>query len=122
MLALICMLLAAGLTYWHQRSSSRLRRSALRELKHLETHTRDDVQLASELQNLLRRYAIAAYGREMTANLSGDDWLAFVVAHGGAELSGETGQNLLRAAYGSHLLTNRTPWLKGAGDFLRGQR
>lgn len=118
----ISLLLAAGLIYWHRRSSRRLRRAALRELRQLETHACDDLQLAGGLQDLLRRYAVAVYGRETVAKLSGEDWLAFVVAHGGAELAGEAGQGLLRAAYGSRLLNNRTPWLDGARGFLRGRR
>lgn len=122
LLALVFLLLVAGLSYWYLRPLSRLRRSALRELRHLEAHAHNDIQLAGELQDLLRRYAIAVYGREAVGSLSGNDWLAFVVAHGGKELAGETGQDFLCAAYGSRLLYDRTPWLKGARDFLRGRR
>ena len=122
LLLLICVSLVAGLSYWYWRPSQRLRRIALRELDHLQTHAHDDGQLAGALQNLLRRYAIAAYGRETVGELSGDDWLAFLVAHGGKDLAGETGRELLRAAYGSRMLYDHTPWLQGARDFLRGRR
>lgn len=121
-LALLLLLLAGGLVYWLLRPSNRLSRAALHELKQLESHPGDDGQLASELENLLRRYAIAIYGREKVANLSGDAWLAFVAAHGGTELAGEPGQSLLRAAYGSPVQIDRTLWLKGARDFLRRRR
>lgn len=117
-LALALLLLFAGLGYWLRHPRNRLRRIALRELKRLETRSVDDAVLASELEHLLRRYAIAAYGRETVAQLSGADWLAFLAAHGGAELAGETGQNLLRAAYGSPTQIDRAGWLRGARNFL----
>ena len=122
MLGFICVLIAAGLAYWYWRTPSRLRRAALRELDHMETHARNDIQLAGELQDLLRRYAVAVYGREMVANLSGAGWLAFLASHGGRELTGEAGQSLLRAAYGSRYLYDRTLWLQGARGFLKGRR
>ncbi|MHB1590172.1 MAG: DUF4381 domain-containing protein [Sulfuricella sp.] len=118
-LLLLLLLVVGALAYWFRRQPNRLSRAALRELKQLETHPGDDVQLASELEHLLRRYALATYGRDRVANLSGDAWLAFVSAHGGAELAGETGQSLLRAAYGSRVQTERARWLKGARNFLR---
>jgi len=121
-LALLTLAIVAALIYWYRRAPSRLRRAALRELKQLESRRGDDLQLAGELQDLLRRYAVASYGREAVANLSGESWLAFIVAHGGKELAGEAGQSLLRAAYGSRLLNDRTPWLQGARGFLRGKR
>ena len=121
-LALAILLIAAVLVYRHQRRSARLSRAALHELDELAKHSHDDLQLASDLQNLLRRYAVTAWGREHVANLNGDAWLAFIVAHGGKELSGEAGQSLLRAAYGNRLLNDRTPWLNGARSFLRRQR
>ena len=121
-LALLSLLIAAALIYRHQCRSGRLRRAALHELDELEKHSHDDLQLASNLQNLLRRYAVSVYGREQVANLSGDDWLAFIVAHGGKELSGEAGQSLLRAAYGNRMLNDHVPWLTGARNFLRRRR
>lgn len=120
--ALLTLAMVVALIYWHRRTPSRLRRAALRELKQLESRRSDDLQLASDLQNLLRRYAVAAYGRETVANLSGAAWLDFVIAHGGSKLAGEAGQSLLRAAYGNRMLHDRTPWLQGARGFLRGKR
>lgn len=121
-LALLLLLLAGGWAYWFRRPANRLSRAALRELKRMESHSGDDIQLASELEYLLRRYALAAYGRDRAANLSGDAWLAFVAAHGGTELAGEAGQSLLRAAYGSRMQSERARWLKGARNFLRRRR
>lgn len=122
LLAAILLLLVAALTYWYRRPSSRLRRIALRNLKHLESQVNDDMQLACALQDLLRRYAIAAYGRDVVAHLSGTDWLTFIAARGGKILAGEAGQTLLRAAYGGQLQHHRAAWLIGAKDFLRGRK
>ena len=121
-LALLLGLIAAALVYRLRRPSVRLRRVALRELKRLEDGPNDDVRLAGELEQLMRRYAIAVHGREAVARLSGSSWLAFVVAHGGKELAGEAGQSLLRAAYGSPVKIDRTRWLEGARGFLRARR
>lgn len=117
--AALLALTAGALIYWLRHPSQQLRRTALRELKLLETCTDDDAGLAKELEHLMRRYALAAYGREAMANLSGDAWLAFVVAKGGAELAGEAGRNLLQAAYGGHVQGDRSCWLQGARNFLR---
>lgn len=122
LLLLLFVLVAAGMAYWYWRPSRRLRRIALRELSLLEMHVHDDLQLARDLQNLLRRYAVVAYGRETVANLSGEEWLAFIATHGGRELAGESGQDLLHAAYGGRMLYDHGPWLQGAQNFLRGRR
>jgi hypothetical protein len=121
-LALSVLLLAGGLVYWLRRASRQPRRIALRELARLEQGSGDDVQLARELEHLMRRYALAVHGREAVAGLSCEDWLAFIVAHGGASLSGETGRNLLRAAYGSPGSADRAGWLNGAREFMRSRR
>ncbi|ADE11083.1 DUF4381 domain-containing protein [Sideroxydans lithotrophicus] len=121
-LAALVLMIAAAAIYWYRRKPNRLRRAALRELRQLQMHAHDDAHLASALQDLLRRYAIAAYGREQVAHLSGNDWLDFLIAHGGNTLAGEAGESLLRAAYGSRMLNDRAPWLQGARDFLRGRR
>lgn len=117
-LALLLGLIAAGLVYVVRRPSVRLRRTALRELKRLEGGTNDDARLAGELELLMRRYAVAVYGRETVAHLSGSAWLDFVVAHGGKDLAGDAGQALLRAAYGSSAPADRVCWLKGVRGFL----
>ena len=121
-LALLLGLIAAALVYWFRSPSARLRRAALRELKRLERGPNDDVRLAGELEQLMRRYAVAAYGREAAARLSGADWLAFVVEHGGTELAGEAGHLLLRAAYGSPAAVDRARWLRGARGFVGARR
>lgn len=119
--ALLLLLLTAALAYaWRRRPPPRPRRLALRELLRLES-VADDAELARALQDLLRRYAVAAYGRATVAGLDGAAWLAFLVEHGGTELAGEPGQALLRAAYGSPAGADRERWLKGARGFLGGR-
>lgn len=107
------------LIYRARRQATKLSRAALQELKQLETKPINDTQLAIELERLLRRYAIAAYGRETVASLSGAAWLEFVVSHGGTELAGTSGSSLIGAAYGSKVVAERDSWLRGAANFLR---
>ncbi|MDA8127958.1 MAG: DUF4381 domain-containing protein [Betaproteobacteria bacterium] len=121
-LALLLALLAAVWIYRLRRPAGRLRRAALREFERLDSESNDDVRLAAELEHLMRRYAVAAYGREAVAPLSGSAWLDFVVAHGGGDLAGEAGQALLRAAYGSPVAADRARWLKGARGFVGARR
>lgn len=118
---LLVLAVAIPLLRW-RRPAARLRRAALRELKQLEATSDDDVRLAGALEQLMRRYAVAAYGREAVARLSGAAWLAFVVQHGGKELAGPAGGALLRAAYGSPAAADRARWLKGARGFLGARR
>lgn len=119
--AALVLLAAACLFYWRGRRVSRLRRLALRELRKLESIPSDDTRLAAEVEHLMRRYAVAAYGREAAGHLTGESWLAFIVAHGGRLLDGESGQRLLHAAYGGTAQGHRSRWLEGAQRFIRGR-
>jgi hypothetical protein len=119
-LALLLMAAFAALLYWLNRPPRRLRRAALRQLVRLEQENIDDTRLARGLQDLLRRYAVARFGREEVAHLAGAAWIDFVVAHGGAAWSGRCGESLLRAAYGGQAPGERDCWLAGARAFLRG--
>lgn len=111
--------MVAVFVYWRQRRPVRLRRAALRELKALRTTVSDDSALARELEHLLRRYAVARFGRDAVAALCGERWIAFVVAHGGAAWSGDSGAGLLRAAYGGRAAADRAAWLQGAEQLIR---
>lgn len=54
----------------------------------------------AELSRLLRRLALARYPRAQVAGLTGDDWLAFLDATGGAgEFSDGVGRVLVESAY-----------------------
>lgn len=118
-LASLLILAIAALAYWQRRPATRLRRIALHELKKLELSSLDDTLLARELAQLLRRYAVARFGREAVASLSGERWISFIVAHGGRALAGETGGHLLRIAYGGTANVDRAIWLAGARSFIR---
>jgi hypothetical protein len=120
-LLILLVVTGALIIYWQTRPSVRLRRIALRELKNLQTSADDDIALARDLEHLLRRYAVARFGRDTVANLSGERWIAFVVAHGGTAWSGATGGNLLRIAYGGAATAERAAWLSGARAFIRGR-
>lgn len=130
--ALLLSAIAVGV-WWKQRarrpSYQRWRRAALRELAQWQATAQnqgaDHTALAQGLQQLLRRYAVVRYGRANVAALSGEAWIAFVVAHGGEAWAGETGRQLLRCAYGGAndaQGTDRERWLVGARAFLKARR
>jgi hypothetical protein len=112
------LLLAAALFAAWRRYRRSLRRLALNELSRIENATQNDAALARDLENLLRRFAVARYGREKVARLNGDEWISFVVAHGGSALAGDSGRELLRAAYGASAPGDRRQWLRGARGFI----
>ena len=120
-LLILLIFLIGAFIYWNRRPAIRLRRIGLRELKNLNETVNDDFVLARGLEDLMRRFAVARFGHDKVANLSGERWIAFVVEHGGSALSGEIGKNLLRAAYGGSATTNRTVWLTGAKAFIKGR-
>jgi hypothetical protein len=133
-LLLLGLAMAAWLRKRARRPSVRWQRAALRELAQLQTVSGqagiDDAHIAREVQLLLRRYAIARYGRDAVAALSGDTWLTFVVRHGGSDWAGDSGQALLRCAYGGHAAAPNRPaspddrarWLNGARSFIQCKR
>ncbi len=129
LMALLLMTLML-MMWWRQRrlrpSVKRWQRMALRELAQLQA-TDNDTTLARGLQQLLRRYAIARYGRDTVAALSGEAWIAFVVRHGGSDWAGDSGRALLRCAYGGKATPSAAPatpadrerWLHGARAFVK---
>ncbi len=135
--ALLMLIVAvAGLRWlrrWRQ-PAARWQRAALRELSQLQADSRassdhgsDNATIARGVQQLLRRYALARYGRSVVAPLSGEAWIAFVVEHGGRDWAGETGRQLLRCAYGGDAsapsvpdeASQRARWLAGARAFVK---
>jgi hypothetical protein len=117
-LAILIVAAIVGMLVWWRRRPMRLRRAALRELKQLEAAA-DDAALACGLQQLVRRFAVARFGRAAVAGLSGERWIGFVVAHGGTDWAGETGAGLLQAAYGGFARSERARWISGARAFLK---
>lgn len=120
-LLILLVVVVAAFIYWQRRPAVRLRHIASRELKNLQATIIDDIVLARELEDLMRRYAMARFGRDTVANLSGERWIAFVIEHGGAAWSGDRGASLLRAAYGSAATADRAAWLTGAHAFIKGR-
>jgi hypothetical protein len=97
----------------------RLQRAALDHLRFLETSPIDDMVLARELEHLLRRYAVARFGHDMVAGLSGEKWIAFIIEHGGSAWTADSGTRMLRAAYGGTTNVDRSVILAGARTFLK---
>lgn len=123
LLLVLGLALIVAVVLWLRSPMRRLRLLALGELKQLERAGADDAVFAQNLEHLLRRYAVARFGREPVARLSGERWIDFVAAHGGAALAGTPGRELLRAAYGgkSGIEVPREQWLSGARSFLKGR-
>lgn len=119
-LLLIVLAVLVGFWFWYRSPTLRLRRSGLRELAKVESTTVGDAALAQALEHLVRRYAVARYGRDAVAGLSGARWLDFAVAHGAAQWQGATGESLLQAAYGgTPQASDRARWVAGARAFLK---
>ncbi len=112
-----------GFWLWNRRPLQRLRRSGLRELGQLQSAALNDAALAHALTLLVRRYAVARYGRQAVAGLTGQPWLEFAIAHGATPWQGAAGSALLQAAYGgTPSQSERALWLAGARAFLKARR
>ncbi|HUW26559.1 MAG TPA: DUF4381 domain-containing protein [Gallionella sp.] len=118
-LLVLSALIIAYIVYRQFNPTLRLKRAALRQLKILESTATDNSVLARDLEHLLRRYAVARFGHEMVAGLSGEKWVAFVIEHGASAWTTDAGTNLLRAAYGGTASVDRTVILSGARAFLK---
>jgi Domain of unknown function (DUF4381) len=83
--------------------------------------SQQDLTLVLGLSRLLRRYAMAVYGREQVAGLTGHKWLAFLNEKGMTNQFTEgAGRVLVSAPYGSQesvqgkeLLATVEQWLQG---------
>jgi Domain of unknown function (DUF4381) len=116
-------LLTLGLLGWLWRiwrdPRRRPRRAALRELAALRRAPLAEREIAWAIESLLRRYAIAIFGRRRVARLAGERWLAFLGERGAGALRGELGRQLLSAVYGGRFSGNRRAWLDAAERFIR---
>ncbi len=123
--ALLAVVLGVALTAawnWWRAPHRQYRRAALRELKLIRSSALVGTAAARAIENLLRRYAVALYGRDRVARLSGASWLEFASASGGARLSGDTGRSLLAAAFGEPSDADPAPWFAAATEFIRTAR
>jgi Domain of unknown function (DUF4381) len=120
-LAALCLLMGLAIAgYCRSRSSTRarVRRAAIAELKGIRAQ--NAAHTAADIQYLLRRYALAVFGADRVARLTGEAWLDFLVHHGGERLAGEGGRALLNAAYGNKASqAEREAWLEAAAAFIR---
>jgi hypothetical protein len=95
------------------------RRAALRQLQVIRASDADGAAVARATQNVIRRYALAVFGRDRVARLTGEAWLNFVINAGGAALAGAPGRSLLAAAFGNHSTDDREQWIAGAEGFIK---
>ena len=97
----------------------RVRRAALRELKRIGASAVDGPAAAQAIESLMRRYAVARYGRARIARLTGRAWLDFARAAGAERLAGQTGRSLLESAFAERSSADRARWLAAAAEFIR---
>ncbi len=96
-------------------------RHELQGLRESYAANHQDSTLTLGLSRLLRRYAIAVYGREQVAGLTGQKWLAFLDEKGlTSQFTEGAGRVLVSVPYGGHepvegqeLLATVEHWLKG---------
>jgi len=122
LLAALLLAAAAASVGWWRDPYRRSRRAALRELRAIRAGQSDLATSARAIESLLRRFAIAVFGSAQVARLTGDAWLAFVAARGGAPLAGEAGRSMLATAFGGHASGDRDCWIAGADAFVRQAR
>ncbi len=118
LLVLLLAAIAAAIKWWRE-PRRRFRRAALRELRLIRSSAVEGPAAARAIENLMRRYAVALYGRDAVARLTGRAWLEFASAAGAERLSGEAGRSLLAAAFGDSAHAEREDWLTAAGEFIR---
>lgn len=124
LLAALVIAAAVAAVLWWRWPPRRLRRVALRELQRIRTRAGDPAATARALQNLLRRYALAVFGADEVARLSGEEWLRFIAAHGATGLAGPLGQALLAASFGGRTAqpvqeVEREGWCAATEAFVR---
>jgi hypothetical protein len=96
-----------------------LRRAALRQLKIIRASDADGAAVARATQNLLRRYALEAFGHSQVSRLTGEAWLQFVMERGGDALAGAPGRSMLAAAFGNTSADDRDRWFAAAEGFIK---
>ena len=128
---------------WWRDPHARLRRAALRELREIGARDDDGPVVARAIENLMRRYALAVFGRERVSRLAGNSWLGFVAREAGmstpreagapargdapvsapnepdASAPGDAGKSLLAAAFGNNPCDQRDQWIATADAFVR---
>ncbi len=116
-LLLALLLLIAGLAWWYYRRTA-LRRAALAELRRLQQGAPDDTRLTVDLNQLLRRVALARFPRAQVAALSGTDWLQFLDTQVSGFVDGP-GRVLATAPYRADCRLDRAALLGLAAQWIR---
>lgn len=107
-IALILLMGLIPLSIWAFRKiripkAFRTARHELQGLRESYAANQQDLTLTVGLSRLLRRYAIAVYGREHVAGLTGQHWLTFLNEKGHTnQFTDGVGNVLVSAPYGSH--------------------
>ncbi|SRR6056297_701161 len=81
-LAVLCLVLltALGVWGWRRRRRNRYRRQAMTELKALGTDPLQGSERVQQINAVLKRAALMAYGTTRVAALGGDGWIRFLNA------------------------------------------
>jgi len=121
---LLAMVSGGGYLLWKSFHRGRYRREALAALRQLrETHRKDERFLLEEVSRLLRQVAIAIYGRQEVAALTGVGWLQFLDRTGKTDqFSKGAGQALGTMLYQPAVSLDHDQLCRVAEDWLRRQR
>ena len=105
LLLALLLLVALAVAWWllrlrRCRAAARQAALELRGLQAALSEQGDTAAFTRGLSRLLRRYALAAFPGESAAALTGEDWLAFLDAHGGGgRFRDGPGRQLAEAPY-----------------------
>lgn len=106
LLLLLVAAVIAGVLLWRRQRFHALawKREALAEWQSIHArflHDRDNTRLLADLSVLLKRVCISRHGREQSAGLTGEQWLAFLdQTGGGQDFTRGAGRVLLDQRYG----------------------
>jgi hypothetical protein len=123
LLALLSLAFAVAAFLLWRNPRRRLRRATLSELNRIRARSDADVTaVAQAIQNLLRRYALAAFGAERVARLQGRKWLQFLDEHSDGAFA-DGGESLLTSSYGAAArgvtAVDPAAWFAAAERFVR---
>lgn len=125
LLALAGLLILAGLVHWLrgvlQYKYARLQRAALRELESIQLDKNvTDQAFAREISSLLKRVALQRFPDRNLANLSGDQWLAFLDnAVDESAFKALRGENLDAAQYRLSAKLDQVALVDAAAQWIR---
>lgn len=126
LLALFFIMMATAL-YLYIRSLRKTKRELVIEqslllFHHIQQQSLNPKELLMELSELLRRTAISLYGRDVTANLAGNEWLEFLNKHGASKAFTEgVGQAFRDQPYRPEVKYNRPALLGLTNHWLQQQ-